>query len=79
MAKHGLSQGEGVVYVTADKLRELVESEGGVTIPEAAVVVFGGFRYNEEGELEIRFAWDGTDNHPTEWIKPPSFLRPKGE
>jgi len=68
-----LTQGEGVVYVKLADLIELV-SDQGVTFPSEAVVLFGGFRMNEESELEIHFAWDSTDNTPSDWAVPPKFM-----
>ena len=59
--------GAGTVTIGFSELREVIEKALGTKIPQDAEVVFGGARMNDGGELEIGYAWDNADCHPSEW------------
>jgi len=75
----GISQGEGVVYISRSKLLEVLQEEGGLLLPENCSLVVGAPIINDEGEMELHFAWDSADSHPSEWAKPPRFMEKSRE
>jgi hypothetical protein len=70
----GLSRGTCTIVVGSGALKDLIEFEGGVELPDGAEVCYGDFKVNSDGELEFEIAWDSTDNHPASWAKGPDWL-----